>query len=236
MCQSMTGAFKWLFLFRHFLKCLQNLSLQEQSLLPMVDVFCVGWGRKIPFVRRGSIPAAEDWPKTQETYRIGVYFSEIYTLPQVPPQTFVLRCPHFANSESTGSGEEHLHLFQINHRPITATGISWFPTWEVNHRSSHSTDTGHQGYFFTEEGQSCVYRSHSSQWYCMTSQPHLQAAVIAIWHTHDPHGQSMLRCLKSGIPQGSALTRLFFNIYTRGRQSFPTHGPKTNSARNGGLY
>jgi len=42
----MTDAFTWPSLFRHSLKCLLNLSLREQPLLPMLDVFNVGWVRK----------------------------------------------------------------------------------------------------------------------------------------------------------------------------------------------
>jgi len=58
----MTGAFKWPSLLRHFLKCLPNLSLREQPLLPPLDAGCVrrGLGRKTPFSRRGSSPVGDD--------------------------------------------------------------------------------------------------------------------------------------------------------------------------------
>jgi len=45
----MTGAFKWSSLLQHFLQCLPNLSLREEPLLPVLDVFGAGWVWKRPF-------------------------------------------------------------------------------------------------------------------------------------------------------------------------------------------
>jgi len=41
--RRMTGAFTWPSRLWHFFKCLLNLSLQEQPLLPVLDVFNADW-------------------------------------------------------------------------------------------------------------------------------------------------------------------------------------------------
>jgi len=51
----------WPSLLQHSLKCQLNLSLREQPLLPVLDVFKLG--RETPCSRRGSRDAAEDDPR-----------------------------------------------------------------------------------------------------------------------------------------------------------------------------
>ena len=57
-----TDAITWSSLLRHFLKCLLNLLTWEQSLLPVLDVFGMGWVIKRP--SQGA--AAEMLPKTYD--------------------------------------------------------------------------------------------------------------------------------------------------------------------------
>jgi len=55
----MTGTFMWPYLLRRLLNILPNLSVREQPLLPVLDVFSAGWVE----IRPSQGAAAEMLPK-----------------------------------------------------------------------------------------------------------------------------------------------------------------------------